>query len=207
MLHTVLKRGSDLRFLCIWNGISSPTKNSIQTLIFKIKGISSWSPFKFPVRIHCSILGLSKHSSFFLTLFFKLIISLIHSLGNLVIFLNYFNCNIIIVFSEMYKELGGGHFSKLLWTAQNRKIFKMKKIYIQDFILLNDLGEWRGWLSLGKLSEFWSEEPLKAPFPLKTSSLCVHIGPLGSKRWSRKQSRKVAIKSSQAYWREKNDFC
>ena len=41
----------------------------------------------------------------------------------------------------MYKELGGGHFSKLLWTAQNRKIFKMKKIYIQDFILLHDLGE------------------------------------------------------------------
>ena len=45
----------------------------------------------------------------------------------------------IIVFSGMYKELGGGHFSKLLWTTQNRKIFKMKKKIFKT--LLHDLAE------------------------------------------------------------------
>lgn len=52
------------------------------------------------------------------------------------IFLNYFNCSIIIVFSGMYKELGGGHFSKLLWTTQNRKIFKVKKKYSRLYYMI-----------------------------------------------------------------------
>ena len=53
------------------------------------------------------------------------------------------------------------------------------EIRARDFILLHNLGEQHGRLSLGKLSEFWYEEPLRPPSPSRPPVCVFRLG-----RWA-----------------------